>query len=185
MMGGRLVQAAQPLNGRHENLNGCHRPVPTAEAAGPQPTAPNVPIQTLTTIVLRISREVLAIREQIEELNHAASRRGSQLATLESDVKAVFHCLGAINDRLDRPEVQPQPSGPGPQLAGLSPVEAAVLAALTTEPQSAKYVARLSGYHLRSVQAALTALCRRDPPLARRSADGVSLIPRASAPAPE
>lgn len=59
----------------------------------------------------------------------------------------------------------------------LSPIEQAILAVVTDQPQSAKTIARLAGYKPISITRALTALCRKR--LVLRTPDGYCRTPDA------
>ncbi|MDE2097204.1 MAG: hypothetical protein KGL39_08150 [Patescibacteria group bacterium] len=58
---------------------------------------------------------------------------------------------------------------------GLSAIEQAVLKAATRTPQTAKTLARLSGYSLSRVRDAITRLTGLDPPLLIRTPQGLRL----------
>jgi hypothetical protein len=65
---------------------------------------------------------------------------------------------------------------PGPSVNGtfhrFTPVEKAILQALTDEPQSAEELARRAGYAVKTVRNCISDLQRVEPPVIRRTPDG-------------
>jgi hypothetical protein len=126
----------------------------------------------------------------------AASRRRAHRSALAHELLSGAAEGGALTISIDehgevtitiRPGIQPTPAAAevrdqrseirDQKLAaeipsGLSPGQGAVWESLTGQPQTAKKLADRTGYHLKSVQDALRALCRAQPPRAHRSADG-------------